>query len=115
MAEVADQLLQALKSLGESTQFCVSGSVDPVLPGLEVTGVGPVGVPISPATARQFIEQAVQAPYGRGEETIVDTDVRRVWQIEPKQFTLHNAAWDALIAGIIDRVKTTLGIKGHVA
>jgi hypothetical protein len=114
MAEVAAQLLQALRSLGESSQFCVSGSVDPILPGLEITGVGPVGVPISPATARQLIEQATQAPYGRGEETIIDTNVRRVWQIEPKQFALHNTAWDTLLAGIVDRVRKELGIKGRV-
>src|SRR4051794_14531308 len=102
MAEVAGQLLRALDSLGESSRFCVSGSVDPVLPGLEVNGVGPVGVPTRPAAARQLIEQAAQAAYGRGEETIVDTEVRRVWQIEPGQFTLRNPAWEALLEGVLD-------------
>ena len=51
MAEAADQLLKALNSLDESPQFCVSGSVPPVLPGLDVAGVGPVGVPISPTSS----------------------------------------------------------------
>ena len=55
-----------------------------VLPGIEVQGVGEVGLPIGPAAARQLIQQAVPAPYGRGEETIVDPEVRRGWQIEPK-------------------------------
>ena len=114
MTEAADQLLEILDSLGESAQFCVSGSVAPILPGLEVQGVGPVGLPISPTMARQLIEQADQAPYGRGEETIVDPEVRRVWQIEPAQFAIHNPEWQTLIAGIIDRVKTEFAIKGEV-
>jgi hypothetical protein len=33
---------------------------------------------VSAVDARRLIEQASQAPYGRGEETIVDTNVRRV-------------------------------------
>jgi hypothetical protein len=114
MAAVAEELLEALDSLGESAAFCVSGSEEPILPGLEVQGVGPVGVPVSPAAARQLIEHATQAPYGRGEETIVDTDVRRVWQIEPNQFTLRNPQWQALVEGILDKVKAEFGIKGRV-
>ena len=99
MSPVVSQLWKVLESLGESSQFCTAGSLTPVLPGLEIEGIGNVGVPVSAADARRIIEQASQAPFGRGEETIVDTDVRRVWQIEPRQFTLHNAAWDALCKG----------------
>jgi hypothetical protein len=114
MAKVAEQLLRALDALDVSPQFCVAGSVDPVLPGLEVEGVGPVGVPVSPDAARQLIAHAAQAPYGRGEETIVDTDVRRVWQIEPSRFALNNPQWDALLEGIVEQVKAAFSIKGKV-
>src|SRR5438552_3541708 len=112
MAEVVDQLLKTLDSLDESPQFCVSGSVMPILPGLEVKGVGPVGVPVAPDTARQLVEQASQAPYGRGEETVVDTDVRRVWQIEPALLSLHNPQWQEMVEGIVDQVRKEFGIKG---
>src|SRR5207237_1120219 len=44
----------------------------------------------------------------------VDTGVRRVWQIEPKQFALHNPDWDGLLQGIVDRVQIEFGIKGSV-
>src|SRR5947208_639746 len=109
MAEVATQLLAVLDSLDESAHFCTSGSLAPVLPGLDVEGVGPVGIPVSPSAARQLIERASPAPYGRGEETIVDTDVRRVWQIEPKQFSIGNPEWDALVSGMVDHVKKEFG------
>src|SRR5262249_10681555 len=114
MAEVTTQLLEVLDSLDESAHFCASGSLAPVLPWLEVEGGGPVGIPVSPSTARQLIEHASQAPYGRGEETIVDTDVRRVWQIEPKQLAIRNPEWDGLLFSIVERVKQEFGIPGEV-
>ncbi len=114
MPEAAQQLIDLLDSLDEASQFCTAGSLAPVLPGLEVEGVGEVGLPIGPVQAQQLIQHAVQAPYGRGEETIVDTDVRRVWQIEPKQFTMHNPAWDAFIDEMVDAVKSAFGIDQRV-
>src|SRR5262249_5030471 len=54
-------------------------------------------------------------PYGRGEETIVDPNVRRVWQIEPARFVLRNAAWNEHITAIVDSVKQELGIHQKVS
>ena len=114
MSPVVNQLWQVLESLGESSQFCATGSLAPVLPGLDVEGIGNVGVPISAADARRLIERASQAPYGRGEETIVDTNVRRVWQLEPRQFALRNAAWSALMDRIVETVRQEFGIDKKV-
>lgn len=114
MSSLVSQLWTVLDSLGESSQFCSSGSLTPVLPGLEVEGIGNVGVPVSAADARRLVEQASQAPYGRGEETIVDTNVRRVWQLEPRQFALRNAAWGGFIDGIVDSIRTEFGIPKKV-
>src|SRR5687767_12808163 len=75
MSEVTHQLRKILESLDAASQFCTSGSLVPVLPGLEVQGVGEVALPIGPSQARQLMQQAVPAPYGRGEETIVDATV----------------------------------------
>ena len=52
-------------------------------PRLEVEGVGQVALPLLPVQAEQLIATAQRAPYGRGAETIVDTSVRRTWQISP--------------------------------
>ena len=114
LSKSAKQLLDVLTSLGESVEFCTAGSLPVVLPGLEVEGVGEVGLPIRPADAKQLIKQAVQAPYGRGEETIVDTDVRRVWQMEPSQFSLRNPAWDTLMSEIVETVRNEFGISQRV-
>jgi hypothetical protein len=115
MADAKQALENLLGSLGESAQFVTSGSLTPVLPGLEVKGVGSIGSPVSEADAKRLIAKATQAPYGRGEETIVDPKVRRVWQIEPAQFELRNPDWNAHLTTIVDAVRRDFGIHQKVS
>jgi 2OG-Fe(II) oxygenase superfamily len=114
MANARQALEKLLGALGDASQFATSGSLTPVLPGLEVKGVGSIGCPVSAADAQRLIAIADQAPYGRGEETIVDTDVRRVWQIEPSRFVLRNADWNAHLTATVDAVKQDFGIGQKV-
>jgi hypothetical protein len=114
MGEATQALQHLLAGLGEAARFESFGQLPAILPGLEVKGIGSIGVPIAPAEAKRIIGKASQAPYGLGEATIVDTEVRRVWQLEPAQFELRNAAWGEAIAGVIDAVKRDLGIHGKV-
>lgn len=114
MQDDAKKLLAFLEGLGESAKFVARGSVEPVLPGLSVTNVGAVGIPITVDAAQALIKEASQAPYGLGEKTIVDIDVRRVWQIEPNKFQLRNPAWNTFITSIVDSVKQEFGIEGPV-
>jgi hypothetical protein len=77
-----EKLSQALSQIDRPGSFCVSGSVPAVLPGLEVEGLGPIGLPLTAKTAKELKKQAHQAPYGKGEKTLVDTDPRS--QAEPE-------------------------------
>jgi hypothetical protein len=115
MVETRQSLQQLLAGLGEAARFESVGQVSAVLPGLEVKGIGPIGVPVAPAEAKRIITKASEAPYGRGAATIVDIDVRRVWQLEPSQFALRNDAWHEALTGIVDAVKHDLGIRGKVS
>lgn len=106
-----ERLLNVLDSLQESVQFCVSGQRDIVLPGLVVEGVGELSLPIQVHDAKRLIDVAQQAPYGRGEDTIVDTGVRKVWQLEPTQFSLLNPRWSSFLQKIVDEVQRVFAIK----
>ncbi len=86
------EFLAVLDSVGASALFCTEGNRPAVLPGLVFKGVGEVGVPVSATDARRLIAKAARAPYGRGEATLVDTSVRRVWQLEPRQLSFTNRA-----------------------
>ena len=68
-----------------------------MLPGLEVDGLGPVGLPLTARQAKQLKKLCEQAPYGKGEQTLVDTSVHRVWHLSPDQFTLTNPDWDLFL------------------
>ena len=47
-------------------------------PGLNIDGLGPISLPLCQHTAKQIIEVARQAPFGLGEKTVVDENVRLV-------------------------------------
>ncbi|MFI5461393.1 MAG: 2OG-Fe(II) oxygenase [Isosphaerales bacterium] len=115
MSDARQTLEKLLGALGESSRFATSGSLTPVLAGLEVKGVGSIGSPVSAADAKRLIAKATQAPYGRGEETIVDPNVRRVWQIDPSQFSLRNAEWSTHVTAIVDAIKLEFGIREKVS
>jgi len=114
MADARQALEELLGALGESSRFATSGSLTPVLPGLAVKGVGSIGFPVSAADAKGLIANATRAPYGRGEETVVDTNVRRVWQIDPSQISLRNAEWSTHVTAIVDAVRLAFGIREKV-
>ncbi|KAJ3785982.1 hypothetical protein GGU10DRAFT_268129 [Lentinula aff. detonsa] len=80
-------------------------------PVLNVTGVGLIGLPLSPRDAQLIISSATQAPFGHGTETKVDTNVRHTWEIEPARVSFGNVAWQAwLKETVVKSVATALGV-----
>ena len=106
-----EHLLDALDAIDRPGDVVAAGDRDLTMPGLEVEGVGAIGLPLPKAQARTLIRRCRQAPYGKGTQTLVDTDVRRVWEMDPAQFELTNPKWEALIASILDEVKQHLGLE----
>ena len=110
---VHDKLLEALSAVDRPGDFCTCGNRPLVMPGLDVDKMGVVGLPLTKTHARKLIALCRQAPYGKGTETVVDTDVRRVWELDPTQFQLTNPKWDEFVASIVDDVKESLGLEGQ--
>ncbi len=108
-----DKLLKAVGAVDRPGTFCTSSDLALVMPGLEVDGLGAVGLPLGTTQGRKLIALCRQAPYGKGTETLVDTDVRRVWELDPEQFQLINPKWQELLSTIIDRVQEELGLGKH--
>jgi hypothetical protein len=107
------QLGQVLEDIDRPGSFCVSGSAPAVLPGLEVEGLGPVGLPLTARHARELKGLCEQAPYGKGEETVVDTSVRRVWRLKPERFSLTNPDWADFLRQTVGQVQEGLGLEGQ--
>lgn len=110
---ILEKLDRALGQIDRPGAFCASGSVSAVLPGLEVEGLGPVGLPLTASAAKELIKHCQQAPHGQGEKTVVDTKVRRVWRLKPDHFVLKNPEWSRFIEGIVGKVQEDLGLENQ--
>ena len=111
-----NQSLQPLEKLLEGVEragdFFVSGGMEIPMPKIEVEGVGVLSFPVPPTQIAALIQQATRAPYGRGEETILDESVRKVWQLPADRVNLGGKSWAASFEGILKQVITGLGCEG---
>lgn len=72
------QLANILQGLQSPGNFYASGTLELFPPCLEVKQVGRISLPLLPVQAKQLIEVAERAPYGKGYETLVDTEVLHI-------------------------------------
>ena len=115
MFAIADELAAILSTVRRPGDFFVSGSQLLHAPRIEIAGVGVVSLPLPAEQARQLVAVAARAPYGRGSETLVDTDVRRTWQIDAGQVGISGRHWPATLAEIVARCADGLGIQESVS
>ncbi|RXW17214.1 hypothetical protein EST38_g8644 [Candolleomyces aberdarensis] len=62
-------------------------------PSLVIEGIGLIGLPLPERDAQLLISRAAQAPFGKGDQTLIDTTVRDTWEIDPACATLKNPKW----------------------
>ena len=65
----------------DKSSFYANGVTEELNPGLHIEGIGNVGMPISDHDAQRIITMSRQAPFGKGSRTIVDTSVRKTWEL----------------------------------
>ncbi len=106
-----EKLLKAIEKVDRPGSFSASGDLPLTMPGLEVDGVGAIRLPLGKTQAGALIKRCSQAPYGKGTKTLVDTQVRRVWELDPKHIEFTNPKWDALVASITNQSRIALGLN----
>lgn len=104
-----EDLLAGVERAGD---FFVNGAVELPLPKVEVEGVGLLSFPVPAAQVAALIRRAERAPYGRGEETVLDTSVRRVWQLPSGKVRIGGKSWAKSFASITAAVAAGLGCEG---
>jgi hypothetical protein len=104
---------QLARLLGDSEP---AGSFSAQLPAsahllqLEVSGVGPVSLPVRAPLAKKLIAVARPAMFGRAEETLTDTSVRDTWELAPDQIKLGGPGWTALMERALGHFGEELGL-----
>jgi predicted 2-oxoglutarate/Fe(II)-dependent dioxygenase YbiX len=115
MSSIADALAALLSTVRTPGDFYAAGTTDLLLPRLAVHGVGPIAFPLLPTQAEQLIAVAQRAPYGRGGETLVDTVIRRTWQIGADQVRIEGKSWTRTLESVVARATAGLGVTEPVA
>ncbi|KAH6918539.1 hypothetical protein BKA70DRAFT_1247469, partial [Coprinopsis sp. MPI-PUGE-AT-0042] len=96
----------------EGSYYYASSLPEAPDPLFEIHGQGLVALPLTEHGAETIISCARQAPFGKGQETIVDKKVRDTWELHPSQFTIQNEAWDGWVRGLVEgEVCQGLGIS----
>jgi len=114
MSSLATELVSLLGTVHRAGDFFAAGTAELLAPLLEIEGVGPVALPLLPEQAGRIIAVAEAAPYGRGEETVVDPAVRRCWQIGPDRVRLGGRHWARTLDRIVARAADGLGVTDPV-
>ena len=111
---LAEALADLLRTVDRPGSFHAAGTAELLPPSLEVDGVGPIALPLLPVQAGQLVGAAEPAPFGRGQDTIVDPAVRRCWQVGPGQVRIGGRHWARTLDGIVARAADGLGVAGPV-
>ena len=114
MSSITSDLAGKLSTVQRPGDFYASGTTDIFVPHLEVQGVGPIALPLLKTQAEQLVAVADQAPYGSGEATLVDTAVRKTWQIDADRVRIEGKHWAQTLELIVARSVEGLGVAGSV-
>ena len=68
-----------------------------------------IGFPLSEREAKLIEAAAIQAPFGKGTETVVDITVRDTFEINPDGFSFKNPAWAEFLQQVTKTVAEGLG------
>jgi hypothetical protein len=108
-------LLNSLRSIERPGDFCVGGTREIFMPTIDVDGVGRIAFPIQLVQAERLVAIAETAPYGRGEKTVVDREVRRTWQVDSAKVRIGGRHWEKTLAGLVADIALGLGVSEPVA
>lgn len=108
-----DNLLSNV-SLSSAGDFACAGRTSFSLPGLDIEGIGKIGLPLSEEIANKIKAIASKAPFGRGLQTLYNPAVRDTWQLSPSQVKITNPLWDQHMQSLISSIKDKLGCEGKL-
>ncbi|KAG9011066.1 hypothetical protein FRB90_007521 [Tulasnella sp. 427] len=80
-------------------------------PALRLNNLGRIGFPLSENEAKRIAADSRQAPFGMGERTIVDREVRDTWEMPGSEVFFDNPNWNGFVGRITEEVCERLGVN----
>ena len=112
---ITRNLAAIVSTIRRNGDFYATGTSDSATPVLEVSGIGRISLPLLPVQAEQLVAVATRSPYGCGQETLIDTAVRKSWQIPAEQVALSGRSWPGTLSAIVARAAAGLGVTDPVS
>ncbi|KAI0058503.1 hypothetical protein BV25DRAFT_1891156 [Artomyces pyxidatus] len=85
-------------------------------PCLAIDGFGIVGLPLSVPEALRLRSVCNRAPFGKGQRTVIDTEVRDTWELDPSSIHFANPHWEPWVLDTVLRsVCTGLGVATNAS
>ncbi|KAI0881085.1 uncharacterized protein GGS22DRAFT_197140 [Annulohypoxylon maeteangense] len=110
LADAKRDLLTCLDGIQTTGNIAISQHYDSfVHPGLMVANTL-IQLPLATRDAQMIKNASRQAPFGRGEETVLDTSARNTWELDHTEFKFTNPGWDAYVTTLVADVAEGLGI-----
>ena len=105
-----DRIAQVLASTGALGTFATRRTASANELRLDVVGVGPIPLPLSPANARRLCGIARPARYGLRDQTLLDRNVRDAWKIGKRQVKIDARRWRRTLEPEIEHIARDLGL-----
>ncbi|HEY5880651.1 MAG TPA: 2OG-Fe(II) oxygenase [Nakamurella sp.] len=105
-----ERLVQLLDATGGRGSFSARRTAQPTHLRIDVTGVGPLTMPVSAAQAKRLIAVARPAQYGQGEHTRTDASVRHTWQVPKSRVRIDRRQWNRTLVPILEGLRDDLGL-----
>ena len=102
-------LSELISSIDRPGDYCVYGRFHTPMPRIWNNATGVLAFPLQPAQLQDLIALGERAPYGRGEETVLDRSVRDCWQLSPDQISVAGETWGETFNRILNRAAEGLG------
>lgn len=107
--DLKKSLSDAISASIRAANFCCGGTMPNVDPCIEVDNVGALKLPLKPKAVKSLLEQCQLAPFGKGTKTLVDTKVRKTFELSPERFRLSDQ-WNLQVDDVVANVASELGL-----
>lgn len=108
--EILDMIRDYIVDASNMSTFAAGGEITTGIPSVIVEGVERIAYPLCAPQFAVLLNFASQAPFGKGTETVVDTTVRKVWQIESNLVTINPHWMSNSLPKIVAECCAKLGI-----
>lgn len=109
--QLKPNLIKAISNVKGNGSFYSYGKSDFIIPRMKVDSELEVTFPLQRETAERLMDYSIQAPYGKGSDTLVDTKIRQTWEIDGSKITFGNPKWKNLLEAIVNTVKEDFSLQ----